>query len=254
MPGGGLDIHAAGGGGGGAGGASPGIAGLGLGGSGGQQGPLDPALGIGTGAPGNPFGPAGLTTPKAVGRQMGQDAPKGGGMSFGGGVMGAAMGAAASGANLMAPGAGIAAQIGMDMMNRTAGYVAQLGGIAAQGLLETFMLSDTPLSDPTNTVLGRVAIGIAGARPQIPNVAGMGGGKEQVAGGTQAGAAGQPGAPGDPNNPNDPNAKNAGPGGPWVNIENFHNGSGNPSDGKQAGNDIAWRGQQAQAGAAGIRA
>lgn len=233
-------------------GLAPGLA-AGGGGPGGQG-----AFGVGTGAPGAQFGPSGLTTPKAVGRQMGQDAPKGGGVGFGGGMMGMAMDMASQAGGMaingMAPGAGAAAsmgsQIAMDMMNRTAGYIAQVAGIGAQGLLETFMLSDTPLADPTNTVLGRIAIGIAGARPQIPNVAGMMAG-QQVAGGTQSGPDGKGGTPGMAQgaDPNDPNAKNADGQRPWVNIENFNNGSGNPSDGKQVGNDLAWRGMNAQAGA-----
>ncbi|OBJ90901.1 hypothetical protein [Mycobacterium asiaticum] len=245
------------------GGLGGGISGLGMGGgstiASGPGGPLGAAsaLGIGAGAPGgSTFGPAGLTTPKAIGRQMGEDAPSGGGIGFGGGLIGEGMSMAAQAGgmavNAMAPGAGgaaaMGAQIGEQMINRTAGYVAQLGGIAAQGVLETLMLSDTPLADPSNTLWGRVAIAVAGARPQIPNMAGMMAGGQQVAGGTQSGP-GQQGGPGGQADPNDPNAKNADQR-PWVNIENFHNPSGNPSDGKQVGNDMAWAGMNAQAGGA----
>jgi hypothetical protein len=189
---------------------------------------------------------------------MGEDAPQGGGIGFGGGMMGMAMNAASSAAGMavngMAPGAGAAASMGsqmaIDMLNRTAGFAAQVGGIAAQGVLETFMLSDTPLADPTNTVLGRIALGIAGARPQIPNAAGMMAGGGNVAGSTQGGPGGgdihQVGQPGQPGQPGEGNR-------PWVQIDNFHNNSGNPSDGKQVGNDLAWKGQQAQMGAGGGR-
>lgn len=234
--GGASDIHSIGG--------LPGAGGgpgAGLAGPGGQ--PLPGALGATPSGMGQAFGPSGLTTPKAVGRQIGSDAPQGGGIGFGGGLIGAAAGAAASGGNMMMPGAGAAAgaaaQIGMELMNRTAGFASQVAGIGAMGVLETLSLSDTALADPTNSLLGRVAVGIAGARPQIPNMAGSGGGK--VADGTQSGAQGDPNAPPDPNAPQGDK--------PWVNIENFHNTSGNPSDGKQVGNDMAWRQQQGAMGA-----
>lgn len=199
-----------------------------------------------SGAPGAQIGPTGLYTPKPVGRVLGEDVPQSSGMSFGGGLIGMATSAGAGAANMMAPGAGAGMQMGMDAMNRTAGYIAQLGGIAATGLLETFALTDTAAADPTNTLLGRIAMGVAGARPQLPNMAGQGGGKGVASDNTTGDQPPQPGTQAQNGSQDQPQR-------PWVNIENFHNGSGNPSDGAAVGKQMAreMRGAEASAGAIG---
>lgn len=81
----------------------------------------------------------------------------------------AALGAAESAVGSMVPGA----QVGMQLANRAVGYMGQLGGIAAEGLLETFLPNDTALGDPSKSPLGRIALGFAGAHPTAPNNAGQ---------------------------------------------------------------------------------
>lgn len=71
----------------------------------------------------------------------------------------------------MAPGAGQAAQIGVKLANRAIQYGGQVAGIAASGLFETLL--PTGGSELANkNWLTRIAGGIAGARPAIPNLAG----------------------------------------------------------------------------------
>lgn len=100
----------------------------------------------------------------------------GGGFSgLAGGLTGAAMSAGAAGLDMLAPGAGQAAQTGIQLANRTIGFLGQLGGIAAGGVLETLSVGGgNPLADPMKTLPGRVLAGIAGARPALPNQAGQG--------------------------------------------------------------------------------
>ncbi|WDW19714.1 tape measure [Mycobacterium phage LOCV2] len=133
---------------------------------------------------------------------------QGGGVSgVTGGLTGAALSAGAAGLDMLAPGAGQAAQTGIQLANRSIGYLAQLGGIAASGVLETLSFGGSnPNADPFKTLPGRVLAGIAGARPAIPNTAGQGQQQAQQ----QA-------------NANDPNQHNpGGPPGPLVNIEAVH--------------------------------
>jgi hypothetical protein len=71
----------------------------------------------------------------------------------------------------MAPGAGQAAQVGIKLANRAIQYGAQAAGIGASGLLETFLpTGGSELA--SNSWLTKIAGGIAGARPAIPNLAG----------------------------------------------------------------------------------
>ena len=121
----------------------------------------------------------GLTTPGGSTEQFGQELPASGGIGFGGGLIGAAEGAAAGAAGAagaMGGGAGAAAGAGMgaafQALNRTAGYIGQLGGIAAEGILSTFLPADSPLSNFSNTLPGKLIAGIAGVRPGQPNSAG----------------------------------------------------------------------------------
>ncbi|MBX7433782.1 hypothetical protein JDV09_16940 [Mycobacterium sp. Y57] len=94
------------------------------------------------------------------------------GFGISGGLIGSAEGAAAAGVNMMAPGAGAGVDIATQEANRFAGYLGQLGGIAAEGLLETFSLNDSPLADPSKSLPGKIIFGLAGAHPSAPNSAG----------------------------------------------------------------------------------
>lgn len=106
----------------------------------------------------------------------------GSGPGFGikGGILGSALSAAgmaaSMGVNAIAPGAGMAAGAASDILtqeaNRFVGYMGQLAGIAAGGLLETFALNDSPLADPGKSLFGKIAFGIAGGHPSKPNTAG----------------------------------------------------------------------------------
>lgn len=95
-----------------------------------------------------------------------------GGLDVGGGSLGMAEAAGAMALNGLAPGAGAGAQIAMSEMNRGIKYGAQLGGIFAQGLLETFALNDSVIGDPSKSWIGRFGAGLAGAHPSSPNSAG----------------------------------------------------------------------------------
>jgi TP901 family phage tail tape measure protein len=122
----------------------------------------------------------GLATPGADTQQFGEGLPASSGIGFGGGLIGAAEQAAAGAAGAAggAGGAGAGAAAGMAMnmafqiMNRTAGYVGQLGGIAAEGILSTLLPADSPLSNFSNTLPGKLVAGVAGVRPGQPNSAG----------------------------------------------------------------------------------
>ncbi|WP_373166841.1 hypothetical protein [Mycobacterium marinum] len=252
-------------------GAGGGGGGFGVPGIPGMAGPpagLGPALG---GGGTTPLGPGGLTTPSPVGRMPGSDVPAGQGIGLsGGGLIGAftsaipsaigmASAAGSMGANVAAPGAGAGAaaagqvlqqvaSIGIEMGNRTAGYLASQGGNLVSGAMETFMLSDTGLADPTNTLLGRIALGIAGARPQLPNIAGQVG--QAVAGGTQGQGGDQQGGLLDPNAMNQQQGQSDRP---WVNIEqqNINSGTDANSNNRQMAREM--KSAEASAGAGGGR-
>lgn len=112
------------------------------------------------------------------------------GLSVSGGVLGAAEGAAAGAADII-PGAGAGVQLASQLMNRTLAYGGQMAGIAVQGILSTFLPSDSPLADFGNTLPGKILSAIAGAKPAAP----------QSAGNTQSPL--KSGAPGDPGEDND---------------------------------------------------
>ncbi|BCI84404.1 hypothetical protein MTY66_60290 [Mycolicibacterium sp. TY66] len=131
--------------------------------------PLHPGIGPGNALPGVP--PLGPVTP-AVG--PGTTYPSVGGNSgniVGGMAMDGLM-AAAGAADLMMPGAGAAAKIGIQVLNRTVGYAAQNAGILASGLGEFLTVGDNPKGSPGAGWLGKLAGGIAGAAPALPNLAG----------------------------------------------------------------------------------
>ena len=93
--------------------------------------------------------------------------------------------------DMMAPGAGQAAQMGMKLLNRTIEYGGQAAGIGASGLMETFL--PTGGSDlANNNWLTRIMGGLAGAAPALPNLAG-GKGKAQPPLDGQQGQPGQAG-------------------------------------------------------------
>ncbi|GLP83598.1 phage tail tape measure protein [Mycobacterium antarcticum] len=191
--------------------------------AGGPPLPGAPAIGGPPGA-GNLFSPEntnpGLNNPAAPTSPVGGSGPAnwspqgGGGVGInGGGAIQGAIDAAAS----AFPGAGQAAQTGIKLINRTVEYGGQLASTAASGLLETFGLSsDGAGGDLSKSWLGRVASGIAGAAPALPNAAGQSKpAAEQDAskGGTQHEGSGAP----------------PGPAGPTVHIENLNQKDGQSS-------------------------
>lgn len=145
--------------------------------------PLHPGIGPGNALPGvSPLGPV---TPAVGG---GTAYPSVGGNSgniLGGLAMDGIM-AATSGLDMMAPGAGAAAKIGIQVANRTIGYAAQNAGILASGLMETFSVGDNPKGSIGAGWLGKLAGGFAGAAPALPNLAAKKA-PEQPAGGQQQG-------------------------------------------------------------------
>lgn len=160
-------------------------------------------------SPGGPTGPApntalpplppvgsvgaGESAPLGASQGMSYPAmPGGGGIGVGGMAMDAAM-MGAGALNAIAPGAGAAAQIGIQVANRTAKYLGQVAGIGVSGILETLSVGDNPLGSIGNSWLGKAAGGLAGARPALPNMAGKAPAPENPQGGPQgaADAAGQ---------------------------------------------------------------
>ena len=118
----------------------------------------------------------------------------------------AALKTATAGLDMIAPGAGQAAQTGIQMINRTIQFAGQAAAIGASGLLETFSLSGgSGLSDPMKTLPGRLLAGFSGARPASPNTAGQ---NQQPNNGQQQSQGGQPG-------------QSQG-GGPLMHIENMN--------------------------------
>jgi TP901 family phage tail tape measure protein len=188
--------------------------------------PAVPGRGVGAGVrPG--VGNNGLVTPdqralnsQVDNRQPGQGAPGagGGGGSGGGGgfqIPGAITGAVQAAAPMLdaiAPGAGQAVQKGTQLANRAAQYVGQLAGIGIDGIIETFGLNDSAIGDPSKSIFGKLAMGLAGAHPAKDNTAGK---------------TAPPLKPDDNKNKDDPN-KPGQPPGPMINIENQHiNNNGN---------------------------
>ncbi|WP_305366953.1 transglycosylase family protein [Mycolicibacterium grossiae] len=124
----------------------------------GYPGPLTAGPGIGAAA----GGPAGFDTGLAP-----VATPGGAGPGLGGAPMAAAMAAA----NAFAPGSGAALQLA----NRAIQFGGQAAAIGVQGLMETFLPSGSPLGAAGNSWFGKLAGGLAGARPAKNNTAGGGG-------------------------------------------------------------------------------
>lgn len=148
---------------------------------GGPLGPLPPVGSVGAGE----SAPLGVT---------GQAYPSQGGGGGGIGISGSLMGAVTAAASAF-PGGGAAAQMAMQLANRTIQYAGQVAGIGISGLAETFLpAGDKPKASIGNSWLGKIAGGIAGAKPAVPNAAGGKGkqppGPMDQAGGAAGGAAG----------------------------------------------------------------
>lgn len=149
-----------------------------------------PGIGTGIGQAGSP----GIPQPgvgAAIGAGQGGSAyPSTGGNSgnmLGGMAMDGLM-AATAGLDMMMPGAGAAAKIGIQLANRTVGYAAQNAGIIGSGVLETLSLGDNPKGSLGASWLGKGLGGIAGAAAALPNIAGQKPpGPMDQAGGGQAG-------------------------------------------------------------------
>lgn len=170
---------------------------------GGQQGPgAMPPINIDAHDPGQT--PAGLAEAGQAAQQPGATLPQSPGIGFGGGLLGAAEGAASQGGAMaldsMAPGAGQAAGAAMQLLfqeaNRAAAYGAQATGILTEGIVEA-LTPDTGGSDWATTIPGRVLMGVSGVRPSQPNTAGntqppLPGGSGQGAGGSSVSGGGQP--------------------------------------------------------------
>ena len=148
-----------------------------------------------------------------------------GGMAMG--TITSALGAAAPALNAIAPGAGQAAQIGVQLANRTAAYAGQLAGIGVGGLLETFLPHGSPIADPGNSWLGKLASGFAGAKPALPNKAG-----------DQSAPAGQPAPAQTPEQAAALNQQTTQPNAPMVQIDNMHNNT--PDAGRTIADQLAW--------------
>ena len=179
-------------------------------------------------------GTSGATPGPVAGGESTSRAPSavgGGGFSGLGGLpmqaINTAVSAAGLGLDAFAPGAGqaasAAAQIGIQLANRAAGYAGQVAGIAVGGLMETFLPNNSEVADPAKSWIGRIASGISGARPAVPNQA------------NSSAPAKPPAMP--------QQATATGGGGPVVLIENMVNQT--PDGGQTIANQMA---RQAQTG------
>ncbi|WP_285031965.1 hypothetical protein [Mycolicibacterium sp. lyk4-40-TYG-92] len=146
--------------------------------------PLHPGIGPANAIPG--VTPLGQVTPTVGG---GVPYPTQGGNSgniLGGMPMDGIM-AAASGLDMMFPGAGSLAKIGTQVINRTIGYAAQNAGILASGIGEFFSVGDNPKGSIGAGWAGKLAGGIAGAGMALPNIAGQKAPEQKQGNGQQGG-------------------------------------------------------------------
>lgn len=192
--------------------------------------PLGGGGGISTGAVG-PGMTGGLPQASPMSSTVAGRAPaggRGGGFAGLGGLpmqgINTAISAAGLGLDALAPGAGqaasAAAQVGIQLANRAAGYAGQVAGIAAGGLMETFLPNGSELADPANSWFGRIAGGIAGAAPALPNMSG----ESPVAAPEQGQGGGQQGQ--------------QAPGGPQVNVTYNNNQATEDRAGKDLTNHL----------------
>ncbi|MCV7255348.1 hypothetical protein H7J86_24600 [Mycobacterium hackensackense] len=132
---------------------------------GGGQGPV---LGA------NPMGPGvGAAAGTPLGGLPPVNGSGGGGVGISGdGAIGMAMQAGGMALDMMAPGAGQAAQTGMKLINRAIEFGSQAAGIGVSGLMETLL--PTGGSQLANSSwFTKIAGGIAGAGMALPNTAGQ---------------------------------------------------------------------------------
>lgn len=159
----------------------------------------------GPGLPGLP----GTANPTRIGGVAPPQGKGSGGIGAGGMLMSAlqsGIGAAGMGGGMFGGQAGAAAaQAAMQLVNRGIQFGSQAVGIGVQGLAETFLPAGSDLA--TNNWITKIAGGLAGASPMLPNAAGQGDGPtpESVVGQGQ-GIDGRPaglgdlGAPGNTDN------------------------------------------------------
>ena len=133
-------------------------------------GPMYPGIGPSQALPG--ISPLGPVTP-AVGGGTAYPSQGGNSGNIVGGLAMDGIMAATSGLDMLAPGAGAAAKIGIQVANRTIGYAAQNAGIAANAIGEFFSVGDNPKGSIGAGWLGKLAGGIAGAGMALPNIAGQ---------------------------------------------------------------------------------
>lgn len=107
-----------------------------------------------------------------MGTGMQPPAAGGPGFQFGGGAIGMAEGAAAMAADMFAPGSGAAVQMASQLINRAIQFGGQAVGIGVSEIGDFFSIGDNPRASLGNSWLGRMAGGIAGAKPALPNLAG----------------------------------------------------------------------------------
>ncbi|WPH57646.1 hypothetical protein [Mycobacterium phage WXIN] len=142
--------------------------------------PSAPAPGLGSAGSmaGLGVGPApGASQPYSPIQQMkaGPSWQPAGGSGGGGGLLGAAMSAGGMAADMFAPGSGAAAQIAMQMIQRTIKYGGEVAGSLAQGAMQALSVSDPDGgggTDWSESWIGRVAGSLASAAPALPSNAG----------------------------------------------------------------------------------
>lgn len=98
--------------------------------------------------------------------------PQGGQAGLSGAPMDALMGAA-SGLDALMPGAGAVAKIGIQEINRAIEFGGQVAGIGASAIGEILSVGDNPRGSLGASWFGKLAGGLAGARPALPNMAGQ---------------------------------------------------------------------------------
>jgi hypothetical protein len=141
-----------------------------------NKGQVDPAsIRYLSGGTDGPLQPGQTQGPTQIGGRA-ANAGEGSGMSGGGGGGGGAGAmmsglAAGAGAGAATAGIGLAAQIGMQEAQRGLQYAGAVGGIIGQGLMETFLPTGASQL-AQNSWLTKIAGGLMGAQPQIPNTAG----------------------------------------------------------------------------------
>lgn len=128
--------------------------------------------------PGGAVTPLGVpTTGSTIGSKVEPYAGYGSGLKVGGGLIGAALSGAASAAGAAGgggPAAAAAMQIGIQEIQRAIEFAGQVGGIAVQGVMDTFLPTGGSKLAQENWIT-RIAGGIMGAMPALPNLAGNGG-------------------------------------------------------------------------------